>query len=112
MESGIKLRNSERFLNVFYMVTRRLRILGRVQGVGFRESLRCEAEKLGVCGWVRNRVDGSVEAVLQGPEEKVDSLVAWARRGPPAALVLKVEIEAPGKEGEQRYSAFERRPTA
>jgi acylphosphatase len=94
------------------MVTRRLRISGRVQGVGYRESLRYEADRLGVCGWVRNRLDGSVEALLQGPQEKVDALIAWARRGPPAAFVRKVEIEAPGEGGEQRHCGFERRPTA
>ena len=93
------------------MMTRRLRISGRVQGVGYREGLRYEADKLGVCGWVRNRLDGSVEALLQGPPENVDALIAWARRGPPAALVLKVEIEAPEKEGGPRYPGFELRPT-
>ena len=93
------------------MVTRRLRISGRVQGVGYREGLRNEADKLGVCGWVRNRLDGSVEALLQGAPEKVDALIAWARRGPPAALVLRVEIEAPEKDTGQSYSGFERRLT-
>jgi acylphosphatase len=112
MDNGIKPRMSECFLKVFYMVTRRLRISGRVQGVGYRESLRYEADKLGVCGWVRNRLDGSVEALLQGTPEKVNALIEWARRGPPAALVLKVEIETPDGQGEQRYSGFERRPTA
>lgn len=111
METGIGLRRRERF-KVFYMVTRRLRISGRVQGVGYRESLRYEADKLGVSGWVRNRVDGSVEALLQGPAENVDALVAWARRGPPAALVLKVDVEEPPDEAGQRYCGFERRPTA
>ena len=93
------------------MITRRLRISGRVQGVGYREGLRYEASKLGVCGWVRNRLDGSVEALLQGPPENVDALIAWARRGPPAALVLRVEIEAPEIDGGPRYSGFDRRPT-
>lgn len=93
------------------MLTRRLRISGRVQGVGYRESLRYEAERLGVNGWVRNRVDGSVEALLQGPAEKVEALIAWARRGPAAARVLKVDVDVPQSEVEQRYSGFERRPT-
>lgn len=110
METGIGLRTRERF-KVFYMVTRRLRISGRVQGVGYRESLRYEADELGVSGWVRNRVDGSVEALLQGPAEKVDALIAWARRGPPAALVLKVDVEEPRDEAGQCYFGFERRPT-
>jgi acylphosphatase len=94
------------------MVTRRLRISGRVQGVGYREGLRHEAGRLGVCGWVRNRLDGSVEALLQGPAEQVDALIAWARRGPPTAHVLGVEVDAPEKEDGLRYSGFERRPTA
>lgn len=93
------------------MVTRRLRISGRVQGVGYRESLRFEAERLGVTGWVRNRLDGSVEAVLQGPAEKLDALAAWARRGPPAARVAELRVEE--LEGHaQLYPGFERRPTA
>ncbi len=94
------------------MVTRRLRVAGKVQGVGYRESLRYEAERLGVCGWVRNRIDGSVEALLQGPADKVDALIAWARRGPPAAHVSNVRVDAPHDEPEQRYARFERRPTA
>lgn len=110
METGTRLRESNRFLNVFYMLTRRLRISGRVQGVGYREALRFEAEKRGVTGWVRNRLDGSVEALLQGPAEKVDALTAWARRGPPAALVLNVHIEALENHAD-RYAGFERRPT-
>jgi acylphosphatase len=93
------------------MVTRRLRISGTVQGVGYRESLRYEAHRRGVCGWVRNRLDGSVEALLQGPQEQVDALIAWARHGPSAARVLKVEIESAANEGEQRYLTFERWPT-
>jgi acylphosphatase len=65
------------------MKTLRLQILGRVQGVWFRESMRREAERLGVAGWVRNAPDGSVEAVVQGPDEAVDALIAWAHDGPP-----------------------------
>ncbi|MBI2308932.1 MAG: acylphosphatase [Rhodocyclales bacterium] len=70
---------------------RRLRVRGSVQGVGFRWSLCAEAEVLGLDGWVRNRRDGSVEALLQGAPEAVAALVAWAHRGPPAARVSAVE---------------------
>lgn len=68
----------------------RLTIRGRVQGVWFRESTRLEAAKLGVTGWVRNRPDGSVEAVLEGSPSAVRALAAWCREGPPAARVLEV----------------------
>ena len=74
------------------MKTQRLLIHGRVQGVWFRESMRLEAERLNVAGWVRNTPDGSVEAVVQGPAEAVDALVAWAHGGPPQARVDRVEI--------------------
>jgi acylphosphatase len=85
--------------------TLHLQILGRVQGVWFRESMRREAERLGVSGWVRNRPDGSVEAVAQGAPEAVDALVEWARIGPPQARVERiVETETEG-----HYRVFEKR---
>ena len=87
--------------------TRRLVIRGRVQGVWFRESMRIEAEALGVAGWVRNRVDGSVEAVVQGPAAAVEAMIAWARRGPEAAHVERIEIE----EAAGEFARFEKRPT-
>lgn len=71
--------------------TRRLLVRGLVQGVGFRHALRREAERLGLRGWVRNRADGSVEAVACGAEQALDALERWARRGPPAASVDAVE---------------------
>jgi acylphosphatase len=85
--------------------TLHLQILGRVQGVWFRESRRREAERLGVVGWVRNRPDGSVEAVAQGATEAVDALVEWARIGPPQARVERiVQTETEG-----HYRVFEKR---
>ena len=68
-------------------VCRNLRIRGRVQGVGYRWSLCAEAQRLALSGWVRNRHDGSVEALVSGPPEAVDALLLWARRGPSMARV-------------------------
>lgn len=73
---------------------RLLRIGGRVQGVGYRNALQAEATRLGIKGWVRNRSDGSVEALAAGPAPALDQLVAWARRGPPAARVGELSWEA------------------
>jgi acylphosphatase len=64
-----------------------LRIHGRVQGVGFRESMRQEAERLGVTGWVRNCADGSVEAVIAGDEAAIAAMLNWCHTGPPLARV-------------------------
>jgi acylphosphatase len=75
------------------MITRRLTISGRVQGVGFRYALADEARARTLSGWVRNRRDGSVEAVLAGPEADVEAVIAWAHRGPPAAQVTAVAVE-------------------
>ncbi len=88
------------------MQTRRLRIHGRVQGVWFRESMRREAERLSVAGWVRNLPDGSVEAVVHGDAVAVDALIAWSHNGPPLATVERVEIE----EAEGVFTGFEKRP--
>lgn len=71
-------------------ITRHLDITGRVQGVFYRASMVQQATRLGLHGWVRNRSDGSVEALVQGPAEAVQALVAWARRGPERARVEAV----------------------
>ena len=91
------------------MVTRHLQISGRVQGVGFRYSMQREATRLGVHGWVRNRRDGSVEALVQGSDESVAALTAWARRGPAGASVAEVRVA--NAEAEPSLAAFEQLPT-
>ena len=91
------------------MPTQRLRIAGRVQGVGFRYALQSEAERLGLAGWVRNRSDGSVEALAQGSPQALAALAAWARRGPPAAQVAELRIETSTEEPSS--PGFELRPT-
>ena len=72
--------------------TLHLRITGRVQGVGFRDAMRTQALRHGVTGWVRNCPDGSVEALVQGDGGAVEAVLAWARRGPPAARVAEVAV--------------------
>jgi acylphosphatase len=88
-------------------ITRRLSIRGRVQGVFFRESMRQEAARLGVTGWVCNRRDGTVEAVVQGTAAAVDAITAWARLGPADAQVAAVEVQAASGD----FFGFEKRPT-
>jgi len=91
------------------MVTRHLQMSGRVQGVGFRYSMQKEATRLGVTGWVRNRRDGSVEALVQGSEESVAALTAWARRGPAGAKVTEVRVAS--AEPQPSLAGFEQLPT-
>lgn len=74
------------------MIARRLVIHGRVQGVGFRYAMMDTARALGVTGWVRNRRDGSVEALVQGEFVAVEAIIAWSRKGPPAARVEGVDV--------------------
>lgn len=91
------------------LVALRLIVVGRVQGVGYRAALSEAARGLALAGWVRNRTDGSVEVLVHGPALRVESLVDWARRGPTAARVDRVErvaAEAPS------HPDFRIRPTA
>jgi acylphosphatase len=72
-------------------VRRRVVVHGRVQGVFFRDSTRRQADSLGVAGWVRNRPDGTVEAIFEGEPDVVEQMMAWARRGPRGAEVTHVD---------------------
>jgi acylphosphatase len=83
----------------------RLRVHGRVQGVFFRDSMRAEAQRLGVGGWVRNDPDGTVEALVSGEPGAVDGLVAWAHAGPDGARVERIEAtdESPPGDGPRGF---------
>lgn len=83
--------------------TLHLVIHGRVQGVFFRNSMRREAQRLGIVGWVRNTAEGTVEAMVQGEKAAVGSIVQWAHRGPEYAQVNKVEVET----GSDTFHQFE-----
>jgi acylphosphatase len=78
-------------------------VSGRVQGVWFRESCRREALRLGVAGWVRNRPDRRVELEAEGERERVDALLAWAREGPPLAVVNGIEVQDLAPTGESGF---------
>jgi len=82
---------------------RRLLISGVVQGVGFRYSMMAQARRLGITGWVRNRRDGSVEAMIAGDAAQIEAMLAWSRTGPAGAVVDTVVVEV----GDGGYEGFE-----
>jgi acylphosphatase len=83
----------------------RLRISGRVQGVGFRYWASHLAERYGVTGWVRNEMDGTVSIECEGPEASVDKFIQIVRQGPPGARVDQVEIShLPPRGAYRRFS--------
>lgn len=88
-------------------IGRHLVVRGRVQGVGYRNYIEYKANQLGVTGWVRNRLDGSVEAVVQGRLAAVAEIIECAKRGPRAAEVATVEIG----DSEEEHQGFTIRPT-
>lgn len=90
-------------------ITRHLRITGRVQGVGYRWNTARQAQALGVKGWVRNRLDGSVEALVNGPADAVQALIDWARRGPVGSRVDGVVVS--DAEAGGVLTGFEQRET-
>lgn len=74
------------------MIAKRCLIEGQVQGVGYRQSMQYMAKKLGLTGWVRNRRDGSVEAIVCGDETAVSQILSWAERGPRLSQVTQVLV--------------------
>jgi acylphosphatase len=81
-----------------------VRVRGHVQGVFFRAETRERARSLAIDGWVTNALDGSVESVLEGDRERVESLVRWFRRGPSGAAVEDVEVTWEEPRGEQGFT--------
>ena len=90
--------------------TLHVQVRGFVQGVGYREFCVDEARRLGVCGWVRNRRDGTVEAMLQGDPARVHALCERLREGPPAARVDTLDLSV--ADPAVTFDRFERRPSA
>jgi acylphosphatase len=84
-------------------------VTGDVQGVGYRYTLRLEAQRAGVSGWVRNRRDGSVEAEVEGAPERVDGILAWMAEGPPGSHVTGARVTDVATTGD---GGFEVRATA
>lgn len=89
------------------MEVRRLVIRGVVQGVGFRYAMAAQARLLGVAGWVRNRRDGTVEAMVAGAAEPIAAMLAWSHHGPAGASVDHVMVEI----GSGEFSSFDLLPT-
>ncbi len=85
-------------------VRARVMISGKVQGVFFRASAEDEARSRGLAGWVRNTPDGQVEGVFEGERAAVETMIAWCRRGPPAARVTGVAVTWEGPRGERGFS--------
>jgi len=70
-----------------------IRISGQVQGVFFRQSVKAEAERLGLTGWVRNEPDGSVRVAAEGAEDKLQELIEWCKKGAEWSRVENVEVD-------------------
>ena len=87
---------------------RHLMILGRVQGVFYRNWTVETASGLGLAGWVRNRMDGSVEALVEGAEQAVERFISLAHEGPPAAHVARIDATVIDVE---ELTSFQKRPT-
>jgi len=84
------------------MAQKRVHVIveGRVQGVFFRAYTKDEADRLGLCGWVRNRRDGCVETLLEGDAAAVDRMISWLHEGSPMANVVRVQVDEQDATGE------------
>ena len=91
------------------MVRKRIHVEGMVQGVSYRASAYDEAVRLGIHGWVRNRRDGRVEALVEGDPENVAAFIEWCKKGPPSSNVTGVDVKDDASA--EDLSAFEVRPT-
>ena len=80
-------------------------ISGRVQGVNYRYYTRQRAIELNIYGWVRNMIDGRVEAILQGDESQIMKMLKWCEKGPPSARVVDVEVD--WEPPDEPFSSFE-----
>jgi acylphosphatase len=87
-------------------VMKRVRVVvaGRVQGVFFRKGCAEEARRRGLAGFVRNTVDGSVEAAFEGPDDEVEAMVAWCRHGTTWAEVESVDVAEEQPKGDSGFS--------
>jgi acylphosphatase len=92
------------------IATFRLRIFGRVQGVGYRAWAAQKARKLGLTGWVRNLTDGSVECAAQGPKDAIEALITACHAGPPLARVVQVDSRQTSES--EAFTSFRQLPTA
>jgi len=88
-------------------VRARILVSGVVQGVYFRAYARKEAQRQGIHGWVRNRANGTVEAVVEGEESAVQRFIAWCHHGPPSAAVTEVQVVWEPYRGEFRGFAIQ-----
>ena len=81
-----------------------LRIHGQVQGVCYRASAQLKAKNLGLMGWIKNSINGTVESHVEGSKEKIETYIDWCYHGPPAASVSKVELNWILPEGHENFS--------
>ncbi len=86
------------------MIRRHVVVYGMVQGVGYRYSCEFRARELGVDGWVRNRPDGTVEAVFEGEDSAVEQMVGWTRMGPRFSDVTRVDVAEEAPRGEAGFT--------